>query len=180
MLTSASACYEEAPPITGRVGVTLDASGDLAFAVVWCAAPPDGLTVYHDDDSNTTDPNPTDAMYHATGLGNAGSSTFSTIHPEPLWRLYKGSAQFADGILYVALPGVVNQRSDIIPVDFRPADVKRRLRPGQVLFQLNGETEVITSAWDFLDEARAACRRGPLSWSGLTVPQPGRRKSWNT
>jgi hypothetical protein len=158
LLASAAGCDDAAKPVSGQVGVTIDASGDFGFVVVWCAAPPDGLTVYHEDQSNTVDPNPVDTDHHVAELPQVSSSTFNAVRPQAPWSLAKGSVQLTDNVTYSALAGVAKQRSEMIHVIFRTTDVEKRLRPGQVLFQPQGDLkDMISSTADFVRQVQADC-----------------------
>lgn len=148
----------------GLTGISVDGAGHWVLVLAWSCHPPDGVVVWHNDDSNTADPDITDAQLTGpTGstaqaspaAGKAMTMTVDIFNPPPDWTVRKAGQPLDPSLTYHAEGGTRDNNWSTASVTFRLDDIAG-IGPGQVLYEDHGKN-VVAPMEEFEKAATRRC-----------------------
>ena len=145
----------------GLAGVSRSADGGAVVELAWCGEQaPSAVTVWHEDPTNTADPEVIDVTFRAGAIvGNA--STIDLGSPALPWTRMGEKRTLSQGVTYSAGGFFPHNTAATLPVDFQLSDLDG-LSTSAVRYdeydQRSRRWRTVSGTHDeFLASARAAC-----------------------
>lgn len=143
-------------PADGLTGVARDTAGHLVVVLAWCGHAPNGVTIYHDNPSNTNDPNIVDDSFRAPAL-HGNTAVVNIDQPAGGWTRTAAQKILSNAVEYSAYGWTSDNSYSTRAVDFKLSTVAA-LKPGQVLFQdTKTNNDLVASQDDFVGHAAKLC-----------------------
>jgi hypothetical protein len=149
----------------GLTGISLDGAGHWVVVLAWSCHRPDVVSVWHEDDSNTADPDIIDAQLAAPAdnpapaspaAGEAMTMTVDIFNPPADWTVEKAPQPLDPSLTYRVAGGTHDNSWSTAAVDFRLADLDG-IGPGQVLYPDSDGRNLVTSMAEFEKAATRRC-----------------------